>query len=391
MTVAPPADPPPADSTPGASRRTAVHEVVRSGTDPDEARDIAATVYGARDVVFGPDALDGAFAFRYRSVGDGCVSLRTASSSAHVRGILVPGRQYVLAWSADGGVVVDPEREDGVTLRPSVPVMLPAGRPFRVSAPPGTVHLVHFDADFLEAVAVLGGAAPPVPLAFPVSVPSVRLAPLQRTLREVAGPMLDVSVADGARAALDLVVAEAVIDAFHPAPDGGLPDVPVAALDRAKAYMYAHFLRPLTAAEIAGAAEMSVRTLQETFQRQEATTPTDFLRDLRLAKARIALQLADARETTVAEVAHSCGFRHMGRFSGSYAALYGEHPGETLRGQRRTIAVASAVERPARPDPRVSPEAQASPDAQACPDPQVGREAHGASTAPARSGARSPG
>lgn len=338
--MTPTTEDPPAAARPGALRRTAVRQVLRSGTEPDEARRVLAEASGARDVVFGAVPGDGAFTFRYRAVGDGCVSLRSSSVSAPRTAVLVPERQYVLAWSGDGGVVVDPDREDGVTLRPGVPVMLPAGRPFAVAVPAGTVHVVHFAADFLEAVAVVGGPAAPVPLAFPVSVPSTRLVPLQRVLREVAEPMLDLSVVDGARAVLDLTLAEAVIDAFRPGPDGGLPDVPVAALDRAKAYMYAHFVRPLTAAEIATAAEISVRTLQETFQRQEATTPTAFLRDLRLAKARLALQLADVDETTVAEVAHSCGFRHMGRFSGAYAEQYGEHPGETLRGQRRLIAVA---------------------------------------------------
>ena len=330
---------PPAEDRPTEQRRTSVREVVHSGTEPDEARALHEDVYAGHDLWSRPDG-DAPFTYRYRSTGDGLVSLRTSSVSAHHGGELTPGRQYLLAWSVEGGVVLDADREDGVTLRPGVPVMCPAGRPFRVTAPPGTVHLVHFDADFLEAVAVVGGAAAPVPLAFPVAVPSARLAPLQRTLRELAAPMLDVDVVDGARAVLDLHLAEAVLEAFRPAVDGGVPDVPVATLERAKAYMYAHFARPLSASEIAAGADTSVRTLQETFQRQEASTPTAFLRDLRLDKARIALQLADARETSVAAVASSCGFRHMGRFSGAYAQRYGEHPGETLRGQRRMIAVA---------------------------------------------------
>ncbi|WP_058750440.1 AraC family transcriptional regulator [Curtobacterium oceanosedimentum] len=335
---------PPAEDRTIEQRRTSVRQVVHSGTEPDEARALHESVYDGRDLWSRPDG-DVPFSYRYRSTGDGRVSLRTSSVSAHHGGVLAPGRQYLLAWSVEGGVVLDPDREDGVTLRPGVPVMCPAGRPFAVAAPPGTVHLVHFDADFLEAVAVVGGTAAPVPLAFPVAVPTTRLAPLQRTLRELAAPMLDVDVVDGPRAALDLRLAEAVLEAFRPDPDGGVPDVPVATLERAKAYMYAHFARPLSAAEIAAAAETSVRTLQETFQRQEESTPTTYLRDLRLEKARLALQLADARETTVAAVATSCGFRHMGRFAGAYAARFGEPPGETLRGQRRMIAVAGTPAR----------------------------------------------
>ena len=346
-----PTDVPPAEDRVAEQRRTSVREVLHSGTDPEEARAFFAQVYDARDLVLRP--VDGVpFTYRYRSTGDGRVSLRTCSVSAHGSAVLAPDRQYVLGWSVEGGVVVDPDREDGVTLRPGVPVMCPARRPFAVAAPPGTLHVVHFDADFLEAAAVVGGTDAPVPLAFPVSVPSPRLVPLQRVLRELAGPMLDVTVVAAERATLDLRLAEAVLEAFQPDPDSGMPDVPVATLDRVKAFLYAHFDRPLTATEIAAAADVSVRTLQETFQRQEGTTPTAFLRDLRLDKARLALQLADARETSVAAIARSCGFRHMGRFSGAYAEHYGEHPGETLRGQRRLIAVADVADRLVRPRER---------------------------------------
>ncbi len=321
-------------------RRAAVREVLRSGTDPEQARALFEDVYDARDLSFAPDDDTGApFGFRYRSTGDDHVSLRTSSVSAHRTGVLAPDRQYLMAWSVEGGVVLDPDRDEAVTLSPGVPVVCPAGRPFTAQAGPGTIHLVHFDADFLEAVAVVGLGAAPVPLAFPAEVPPVRLRGLQGLLRGVAGQLLDVSVVDGDRAALDLQLAEAVLDAFGPAADGRLPDVPVAALERAKAYVYAHFARPLAASEIAAAAGTSVRTLQETFQRHEGTTPMAFLRDLRLEKARLALQLADVRETSVSAVAHSCGFRHMGRFAGSYVARYGEHPGDTLRGRRRLVVI----------------------------------------------------
>ncbi|MGN7192493.1 helix-turn-helix domain-containing protein [Curtobacterium sp. MCBA15_004] len=355
--------PPTLAPTHAATPRT-VH---RGGSDPDDARALYEEVYDARDVTFTTDPHAGTgtgagtdphadndhpartptapFTFRYRCTGDDHVTLRTSSVSAHRSGVLAPDRQYVLAWSVEGGVVIDPDREDGVTLRAGVPVMCPAGRPFAATAPPGTVHLVHFDADFLEAVAVVEDGNAPVPLAFPVSVPSSHLAPLQAVLREVAARLLDETVVDGERAALDLRLAEAVLQAFRPERDGGPPDVPVGTIVRAKSFMYAHFARPLATADIAAAAEVSVRTLQETFQRREGTTPTAFLRDLRLEKARLALQLADVRETSVAAVAHSCGFRHMGRFSGAYAAQYGEFPGATLRGQRRLVGVGGPVRR----------------------------------------------
>lgn len=323
-------------------RETAVRETVRSGTDPDEAVAFYRGVYDSPDFAV---ALDGTgFGFRYRATGDGRVSLRTSSVSARRAGLLAPQRQYLLAWSVEGNVTIDGDRDEPVGLHAGVPVMLPAGRSFRVAADPGTVHFVHFDADFLEAVAVVGVESAPMPLGFPVAVSPERLAPLQSVLREIARPMLDVDVVDGDRAVLDLRLAEAALDAFRPAPDELDLGVPVGTLARAKAFMYAHFDRSLAATDIAAAAEVSVRTLQEAFQRREGSTPMGYLRDLRLEKARLGLQLADARETSVAAVAQSCGFRHMGRFSGAYYATYGEYPGDTLRGRRRLIAVSERTD-----------------------------------------------
>ncbi len=318
-----------------APRRTAVRESVVSGTDPGDAAEYLRGAVGARELRFGGAGSDpGGFAFRYRSTGDGVVSLRTASCSAASSGWFLPGRQYVVAWTAGSAVVVDDDEGAGVVLRPGVPVMLPAGRPFHASAEAGTVHLVHFDAAFLESVAVVDSTVPPAPLRFPVEVGPERVALLQTVLREVARPLLDVSVTDGDRAVLDLRLAEATLETFGPDPGDAATAVPAGTVGRAKAFIEAHFDRPLTATVIAAAADVSVRTLQESFQRHEGTTPMNHLRDLRLEKARLSLQLADPRETSVATVAQACGFRHMGRFSGAYVATYGEYPGDTLRGQR---------------------------------------------------------
>ncbi|MGG7308923.1 helix-turn-helix domain-containing protein [Curtobacterium sp. AB451] len=320
---------------------TPVREVVRSGSDPEAALEFYREVYDGRDMAFEPSPER--FGFRYRATGDDRVSLRTSSVSAARSGILAPERQYLLAWSVEGGIVVDDDRADAVTLRPGVPVLYPAGRPFHVWAPPGTKHLVHVDADFLEAVAVVGTDSAPVPLAFPVTAQPDRLVGLQTVLRRVARPLLDVSVVGPDRAALDLRLAEAVLAAFRTG--AGPPErvAPAGNVERAKAFMHAHFDRVLAATDIAAAADVSVRTLQEGFQRREGSTPMAYLRDLRLEKARLGLQLADPRETSVAMVAHSCGFRHMGRFSGSYRDAYGEYPGDTLRGRRRLVGAADIV------------------------------------------------
>ena len=331
-------------TTTAGGRGTSVRESIVSGTDPEHAVAFYRQVYDAPEYAFGQTGtrtdLQPRFAFRYRATGDGHVSLRTSSVSRRRSGVLAPQRQYVLAWSLAEDGAVDDDRDDAVPLRTGVPVMLPARRPFHAWSGAGTMHLVHFDADFLEAVSVVGTDGSPTPLTFPVAVPPERLVALQAVLRAVARAMLDVTVVDGDRAVLDLRLAEAVLAAFRPVADDQDVVVPVGTLARAKAFVAAHFDRGLTATDIAAAAEVSVRTLQEAFQHQEGTTPMAYLRDLRLEKARLGLQLADARETSVAAVAQSCGFRHMGRFSAAYVAAYGEYPVDTLRGRARLVAVA---------------------------------------------------
>ncbi len=96
---------------------TPVREVVRSGSDPEAALEFYREVYDGRDMAFEPSP-EG-FGFRYRATGDDRVSLRTSSVSAARSGILAPERQYLLAWSVEGGIVVDDDRADAVTLRPA--------------------------------------------------------------------------------------------------------------------------------------------------------------------------------------------------------------------------------------------------------------------------------
>ena len=73
------------------------------------------------------------------------------------------------------------------------------------------------------------------------------------------------------------------------------------------------------------------RTLSRAFGAVHATTPTRYLRALRLNLARQALTAPDGGSTTVTEVATRFGFRELGRFAGEYRAAFGESPSETLR------------------------------------------------------------
>ena len=314
-------------------RRAAVQDVVHTVTDPDEATALLRDVHNGRHLRFTDHA---GFRLRYRAMSDGRVSLRTASTTSRFRGVLHPERQYVLTWAVEGGSVIDPDGPDPVTMHPAVPVAFPTGREFAIDAVAGTHHFVHFGADFLEAVATKDSDAAPRPLNLPVVVEPDRLAPLQEVVRAVAPALLDRSTVGEARDALDLMLAEAVLAAFEPMPDGHVAGPHATTVQRAKTFLHARFDRPLTVPEIAEAAGVSVRTLQEAFQKHEGVTPMAFLRDIRLEKARLGLQLADPDVSSVAAVALSCGFKHMGRFSGAYHEEFGEYPAETLRLRGRT-------------------------------------------------------
>ncbi|OIH99589.1 MULTISPECIES: AraC family transcriptional regulator [unclassified Curtobacterium] len=89
--------------------------------------------------------------------------------------------------------------------------------------------------------------------------------------------------------------------------------------------------RPWTVGELAAAVSTSVRSLQESFRRTLDTTPTGYLRRLRLERAREDLLTAAPGAVTVSEVAARWGFLHVSRFAGAYAERFGELPSATLR------------------------------------------------------------
>ncbi|GLZ81943.1 transcriptional regulator [Actinorhabdospora filicis] len=88
--------------------------------------------------------------------------------------------------------------------------------------------------------------------------------------------------------------------------------------------------RALTVSSLAREAGVSVRALQLGFRRNLDTTPTDYLRRVRLQRARAELQ-AGGDGLTVSEVAWRWGFTHLGRFATAYRLRYGEPPSRTLR------------------------------------------------------------
>jgi AraC-like DNA-binding protein len=85
-------------------------------------------------------------------------------------------------------------------------------------------------------------------------------------------------------------------------------------------------------ADIATAANVSIRALQLAFRRHLDTTPMAYLRAVRLDHAHRDLQAGDpARGDTVTTIAHRWGFTNPGRFATAYHDTYGQPPRHTLR------------------------------------------------------------
>ncbi|MEU1817573.1 AraC family transcriptional regulator [Streptomyces roseifaciens] len=90
--------------------------------------------------------------------------------------------------------------------------------------------------------------------------------------------------------------------------------------------------QPLTLADLAAAARVSPRALQEAFRRHVDSTPLGYLREVRLGRAHQELVAARGDgDVTVAEVAYRWGFNNLGRFAGYYQRRYGHPPSRTLR------------------------------------------------------------
>jgi AraC-like DNA-binding protein len=105
-----------------------------------------------------------------------------------------------------------------------------------------------------------------------------------------------------------------------------------ACIKRAEDYIRTCYSEPLTLDMIAQAARVSPRSLLQNFRSFTGTSPLRLLRDVRLDAAREALVLRrDDPDATVLTIALDAGFNHLGRFSQTYAARFGEKPSETLR------------------------------------------------------------
>jgi AraC-like DNA-binding protein len=91
---------------------------------------------------------------------------------------------------------------------------------------------------------------------------------------------------------------------------------------------------PLTTATLAAQCHVSVRTLQQGFQRHLGMSPMAYVREVRVRSAHRDLRSTDPAHTTVAAIAHRWGFTHLGRFAAAHKKKFGNTPVQALHAAR---------------------------------------------------------
>jgi len=99
----------------------------------------------------------------------------------------------------------------------------------------------------------------------------------------------------------------------------------------AREFLEANFLRQVTLAEIAGAAGVHRVHLSREFRRYFSTTVGEFLRRKRIQHA---CHLVSTTETSLAEIAMTCGFSDQSHFSATFRRQIGLTPAKYRQSAR---------------------------------------------------------
>lgn len=272
-------------------------------------------------------------AFEYTITGDDAVSLRTLDTTGRRSSGTIGARDdHVIFWLTRGSLRID--LGDGqVGISTGAPWVASASMSFRFESVDAAYNGVHIRDGFLREVATeLGIALPAGDLVFDQQDDRVAgLAPLRSLMREIGPQFGDNSLSAVARRRLNARIAATVLETF-PLRAGGVVVSASRRLRDAVAFVQASAADDVSLADIAGAAGLSDRGVQQLFKRTVGTTPMSYLRDVRLDRVR--QQLLDGTEGGVGDVARAWRLNHLGRFAASYRDRFGELPTQTMRARR---------------------------------------------------------
>ncbi|WP_220036780.1 helix-turn-helix transcriptional regulator [Curtobacterium sp. MCBD17_021] len=304
-----------------------------AGTEPDAAvRDLAGIYEGKQWL---SRRTEGEFSYRYTAVGDSELSMRRSTMSGFLRGASAPGDDLVMSWLTAGSGIPDTLR-DRVPLRVGNPMLFPAHRDVVFVATDYDQQLVHLDRRFVRDVAAEHFDVGTRDLRFDHLRPPDAVA--VRHWRDALGTLARALREGGTDSLVWHEAKRQTVDAFLRVVPPQLDRLPAellhprqAKLRAAVEHIHAHPEDPITIADLARVAGLSVRSVQESFRRTFGVSPLTYLRQVRLDRVHEELLARDPRTVSVGQVATRWGFAHLGRFSAAYAERFGEYPKQTLR------------------------------------------------------------
>jgi AraC-like DNA-binding protein len=195
--------------------------------------------------------------------------------------------------------------------------------------------------EFEKAVAELTGAGKPGAIRIPLNRhPSksgtMAMAKVMHFLLRNAGPTGLLTSGALMRGQLLRLLVASIVEAYGPAVRTAGPapvgDVRPPAIRRALDYLEDAAAEDVRIGDVAAAARLSPRALQEAFRKYLDTTPMAHLKSIRLARAHNDLRQASMEEgATVAAIAYRWGFGNLGRFASDYRRQFGRSPSDVLR------------------------------------------------------------
>ncbi len=276
----------------------------------------------------------------------GPVRITGIASSAEFRWDSPPLHQLAICESMTGTRRPDDLGHDGPGDRPrpgGVVVVAAPGQPIRGVASGPRSRIVGIDLDLLAEVAAIDPAQPrSVHRAF-TDRPPVDPVTAERWRKAVDAVDGQVFPAEGGSAA-PLIVHSAVrllaataLTLFSGTASGEAGEIERCdtiprTLRNALDFIEEHVADEITVADIAAAAQVTVRAVQLSFRQHLGMTPLQYVRSVRLARTHEELHVADpCAGDTVTDIAARWGFFSPGRFSAQYRERYGVSPSCTLR------------------------------------------------------------